>query len=79
MLAGRHHIALAVDERGGMEGIVTLEDLLETLLGEEIVDETDTNVDMRELARRRRRLREEEDSPSKNPAAKSAGGDEAGN
>jgi CBS domain containing-hemolysin-like protein len=40
-----------------MEGIVTLEDLLETLLGEEIVDETDPTVDMRELARRRRRLR----------------------
>ncbi len=59
MLTGRHHIAVAVDEHGGMEGIVTLEDLLETLLGEEIVDETDTTVDMRELARRRRRLRSE--------------------
>ncbi len=57
MLPQGHHIALVVDEFGGMEGVVTLEDLLETVLGEEIVDETDPAADMRELARRRREER----------------------
>jgi CBS domain containing-hemolysin-like protein len=58
MLQGGHHIALVVDEHGGMEGVVALEDLLETLLGEEIVDETDVAVDMRAVARQRRKRRE---------------------
>ncbi|MCU7922816.1 MAG: hemolysin family protein [Candidatus Thiodiazotropha sp. (ex Dulcina madagascariensis)] len=48
----RSHIMLIVDEYGSMSGILTLEDILETILGIEIVDEGDRIDDMRKLARR---------------------------
>ncbi len=46
----RQQIMAVTDEFGGMSGVVTLEDAIETLLGEEIVDETDEAEDMREVA-----------------------------
>src|SRR5690606_41592823 len=49
MMSKREHIALVVDEYVGMAGIVTMEDILETLLGLEIQDESDSEVDMQQL------------------------------
>jgi CBS domain containing-hemolysin-like protein len=48
----RAQIVLVVDEYGTVQGLLTLEDVIETLLGLEIVDEGDTVVDMQALARR---------------------------
>ena len=48
----RRHLAVVIDEFGGVAGVVTLEDVLETLTGE-IVDETDTIADLQAEARRR--------------------------
>ncbi len=51
LIANRDHVAIVLDEYGGMSGLVTMEDIVETLLGLEIVDEADTRDDMQEFAR----------------------------
>jgi len=47
----KEHIALVIDEYGSVSGLVTMEDVIETLLGLEIMDESDTDSDMQQLAR----------------------------
>ena len=53
-LKEREHIFIVIDDHGTVVGLITLEDILEEILGEEIIDEFDRVVDMRELARRRK-------------------------
>jgi len=53
----REHIALVMDEYGGMAGICSMEDVMETLLGLEIMDESDDRPDMQQLARERWEMR----------------------
>ena len=51
MLAKKEHVSVIIDEYGTFRGIVTMEDVIETMLGQEIVDETDEVVDMQEYAK----------------------------
>ncbi len=54
-LESRQHLFVVLDEYGGMAGVVTLEDVLEEMLGSEIIDESDQVEDMRALAHKRRK------------------------
>ncbi|MCR5313094.1 MAG: hemolysin family protein [Bacteroidaceae bacterium] len=51
LLEKKEHISIIIDEYGCLRGIVTMEDVIETMLGFEIVDEMDEVVDMQELAK----------------------------
>lgn len=57
LLEKQEHIAVVVDEYGGFSGVVTMEDVVETLFGMEIVDEIDAIEDMQKLAREKWRER----------------------
>ena len=53
LLEEKEHISIVIDEYGGLVGIITLEDIFETLIGLEIIDESDQEVDMQKFARQK--------------------------
>lgn len=64
-IAKKEHMFLVKDNYDQTEGIITLEDCVETILGVEIVDESDSTVDMRELAKLKMKLKRKEKSKDK--------------
>ncbi|WP_339686141.1 hemolysin family protein [uncultured Nonlabens sp.] len=52
MIASKEHMALVVDDYGSVQGVATMEDVIETMLGLEIMDESDNVEDMQLLARK---------------------------
>ena len=52
LVESKNHMALVVDEYGSVSGLVTQEDVIETLLGLEIMDESDSVADLQQLARK---------------------------
>lgn len=54
LITEREHISMVIDEHGTVRGLVTMEDIIETLLGREIMDETDTVIDMQALVKNKK-------------------------
>ena len=54
LIREREHISMVIDEHGTIRGLVTMEDIIETLLGREIMDETDTVIDMQALVKNKK-------------------------
>ena len=62
LVENKEHIAIVLDEYGGLDGVVTMEDVVETLLGLEITDENDEVVDMQKYAKERWKKRQKKEN-----------------
>ena len=65
MIAKKEQICVIINEYGSFQGILTMEDVIETILGDEIVDERDVVVDMQELAREKWQSQAKKSNPKK--------------
>ncbi len=65
-LESRQHLAAVMDEYGGLAGVTTLEDVIEEMLGREIVDESDVVADLRESAKNLRKALKHVESENQN-------------
>ena len=69
LIQKREAIALVVDEYGSVSGLVTMEDVIETLLGQEIMDESDSIADLQVLARKNWEVRAKASGVIEKPAS----------
>ena len=60
LLEKKEHISIVIDEYGGLAGIITLEDIMETLIGLEIIDESDQVEDMQKYAKQKWKNKKEQ-------------------
>jgi CBS domain containing-hemolysin-like protein len=57
LLKKKEHLSVVIDEFGDVAGIITMEDIIETIIGVEIIDETDSEIDLQELAKEKWKVR----------------------
>ena len=72
LLGKKEHISVIIDEYGCFRGIVTMEDVIETMLGTEIVDEKDKVTDMQEFAREKWQEQQEQQNLEEQKAEEQA-------